>query len=172
MRTRSIFAGLVVIACLGLAACSNDDDPGGGGGDRLSAAELATRGDAVCTKLDADVKELASQFDNTIIFTPAQMLDLYKKTLPLVDEAIASFKELNPPTNLEAKYDEALAQLDTDRKTLADATASEEAAKKLFDAGVDPFTDSNEKLAAVGITACSADDADTGDATGADSTIP
>ncbi len=174
MRTRSFLVGLVVLACVGMGACSDDDDSDGGGtGDRLSAAELATKGNAVCTKLDADVKKLASQFDNTIIFTPPQMLELYKKLLPLVDKAIEDFGDLNPPANLDAKYDDALAQLGQDRKGLADATASEEAAKKLFDTGVDPFTATNEKLAAVGITACSDSSTETGDAgAGADSTVP
>ena len=146
--------GLLVLACsMGLASC--------GGDDRLTQAELATKGDEVCRKLAADVKKLASEFDAGIIFPPEQMQALFTKMVPLVDNAIAAFKDLNPPEDLETKYDAAVAQMAKDRTTLVAATKSPDAAKKLYDDGVDPFQSTNTKLAAAGITAC-----DTGGAEG------
>ena len=176
MRTRVTVMCLVVLACVGLASCSDDDDDGAsgtGGGERLTAAQLATRGDAVCNELDAEVKKLAADFDQTIIFTPEQMQTLYTKLVPLVDDAIEDFQGLEPPTDLEAKYDAAIEQMKVDRQKLVDASKSKEAAKTLFDGGVDPFQPTNEKLAAAGITACS-EDSPTGDGAGAagDTTIP
>ncbi|MGH9283764.1 MAG: hypothetical protein ACRD0S_12620 [Acidimicrobiales bacterium] len=156
MRSRALVVALAVVACLGLAACSDDDDGGesGGGGGRLTSTQLAQRGDAVCRALDAEVKDLAETFEDTIIFTGAQMLELYTKMVPLVDKAITSFKGLQPPSDLATRYQEALTQLETDRQSLVAATADEQAARRLYDGGTDPFTASNEKLAVAGITAC------------------
>lgn len=159
MRKRAVGLGLAVLLSMGLAACSDDGDGGaggngGGGGDRLSAAELATQGDAVCTKLDNDVKGLADSFPVSVDFTNEQMQEYYMKVLPLVDGAVTSFKALKPPEDLEQAFEAALAQLAIDRQTLEGATASPEAARNLFDTQVDPFTATNQKLAAAGITAC------------------
>ena len=154
MRKRAVGLCLALLLSAGLAACSDDGDGDGGGGDRLTAAELATQGDAVCTKLDSDVKGLADSFPVSVDFTNEQMQEYYKKVLPLVDGAVTSFKALKPPEDLEQAFEAALAQLAIDRQTLAGATTSPEAARNLFDTQVDPFTATNQKLAAAGITAC------------------
>lgn len=148
MRRRAVGLGLVVLSAVVLAACKNGDGP------RLSAAQLTERGDAVCVTLDNDVKALADSLPVSITFTPDQMQDYYTRIVPLVDKAVASFKKLVPPKDLEAAYESALAQVDIDRKTLEGATRSPEAAKNLFDTRVDPFTATGQKLAAAGITAC------------------
>lgn len=148
MRTRAVGLGLVVLAGIATAACGGSDTK------RLTAAELTARGNAVCTTLDGEVKALADSFPASITFTPEQMQDFYKKILPLVDKAVAGFEELEPPADLEPAFDSALEQVKTDRRTLAGATNSPQAAKNLFDTGVDPFTATNQKLAAAGITAC------------------
>ena len=148
MRNRAVGLGLVVLACVALVACGGDEK------DRLTADELTAKGDAVCVTLDNDVKALADTLPVSITFTPEQMQDYYKKIVPLVDKAVASFKALEPPKDLEAAFDSALAQVDIDRKTLVGATGSPAAAKNLFDTRVDPFTATNQKLAAAGITAC------------------
>ena len=170
MRTRAVVLALVAVAGLGLSSCSDDDDGATGSGDGsakgLSAKELATRGDAVCTRFAGEVQKLASEFDQTIIFTPDQMQALYTKMVPLVDGAIAEFKSLDPPATLDEKYDAALAQMEVDRQKLVTASESQESAKKLYDDGVDPFQSTNEKLAAAGITACSGGSAAGGDASG------
>lgn len=155
MRKRAVGLGLALLLSVGLGACSDDDDGGGGGGGRLTGAELATKGDAVCTKLEADVQALVDTFPVSADFTNQQMQDFYTKLLPLVDGAEASFKALRPPDDLEEALDAALAQFTIDRQTLAGATASPEAARNLYDTGVDPFTATNQKLAAAGIKACS-----------------
>ena len=155
MRKRAVGLGLALLLSVGLGACK-DDDGGGGGGGRLSAAELTTQGNAVCATLDAEVKKLLDSFPVSIDFTNEQMQEYYTKVLALVDNAVASFKKLRPPSDLQSSLEAALAQLDIDRKTLAGATASPEAARNLFDTQVDPFTATNQKLATAGITACGA----------------
>lgn len=168
VRKRAVGMGLVLVAMMATAACGGDDDGDdgeGAGGTRLTQAELATRGDAVCNRLDAAVKQLANEFEPSITFTPEQMQQLFQKLVPVVDTAITDFEELEPPENLEAKYDEALQQAADDRERLVAASESQESARMLFEGGQDPFTATNEKLAAVGITACSDDEATTeGDA--------
>ncbi|MGH9179983.1 MAG: hypothetical protein ACRD0N_15735 [Acidimicrobiales bacterium] len=155
MRWRAVVVGLVLLAGMGLAACSDDDDGGGGGGDgRLSAAELASEGDAVCRQFAADYQELAADYQDSPTFTEAQMQELYTKLVPLVDNALNSFQELEPPANLQAPYDAALAQFEQDRGTLVKASESQEEARRFYDAQIDPFVATNEKLTAVGITAC------------------
>jgi len=149
---RAVGVGLSVLACMALVAC------GDGGKDRLTAAELTTKGNAVCTTLDSEVKKLADTFPVSISFTPEQMQEFYSKILPLLDRAVAGFKDLEPPEDLEGAYDSAIDQIEIDRRTLAGATNSPAAAKNLFDTQVDPFTATNQKLAAAGITACGADD--------------
>ena len=148
MRTRAVGLGLVVAACVALAACGEDDT------QRLTAEQLTTQGDAVCVKLDNDVKALADTLPVSITFTPQQMQDYYKQIVPLLDQAVLSFKKLVPPEDLEAAYESALTQVEIDRKTLVGATSSPAAAKNLFDTRVDPFTATGQKLAAAGITAC------------------
>ena len=154
MRKRAVGLGLALLLCAALGACNDDDGGDGGGGDRLSAAELTAQGDAVCAKLQTEVTALTDSFPVSIDFTPQQMQEYYTKLLPLVDGAITSFKALKPPEDLEGAYEAAMAQIDIDRQTLAGATASPEAARNLFDTGVDPFTATNQKLAAAGITSC------------------
>lgn len=139
---------VAVAAAVGLAACGGGDDEG------LTRAELASRGDAVCRDLDAEVKKAAAEFQDEPQFTPEQMQALYKKLVPLVDDAVEDFKGLDPPEDLEAEYDAALDQIEKDRRTLVGATESQESAQRFYEAQVDPFTATNEKLAAVGITAC------------------
>lgn len=147
MGKRALGLGLVVAVSLALAGCGDD-------GTRLTAQELAAKGNAACTNLDKDVKALADSFPVSLNFTPEQMQDFYRKIVPLVDKAVADFKKLDPPKDLEGAFDSAMEQIDIDKRTLVGATASPEAAKRLFDTGVDPFTATNQKLAAAGITAC------------------
>lgn len=157
MRKVAIGAGLAMLA-VAVGAC-------GGGSESLTAAEVAARGDAVCNRLEGEVRAVAAEFPQTITFTPEQMQELWQKLVPKVDAAIDDFEELDGPEELEGRLDEAVEQARTDRTKLVEASESPEAAKALYDTGVDPFTATNEKLAAAGITACSDDDAVTeGDA--------
>jgi hypothetical protein len=153
VRSRAVVVGLVLLAVVGLAACSDDDD-GGGGGDRLSAAELTSQGDAVCRKFATEVQDLGEDYQQSVTFTEAQMQEFYTKMVPLVDDALSSFRDLDPPADLETQYEAALAQFEQDRGTLVKASETPEEARRFYDAQTDPFTATNEKLTAVGITAC------------------
>lgn len=153
MGKRAVELGLVVLACLALAGCS-DDKGGGGGGDRLTAAELTTQGNAVCTAVKEDVVAAADTVETGITFTPEKMQEFYTKLVPVLDKAIAGFKKLNPPEDLEPALDSAIEQAELDQKTLVGATNSQEAAKNFYDVGVDPFTATGQKLLAAGITGC------------------
>lgn len=154
MGKRAVGLGLVVLACMALVACSNDGDGGSGSGDRLTAAELTTKGNAVCARLKKDVLAAADTVETGITFTAEKMQEFNTKLLPVVDRAIAGFQALKPPADLEPALDSAIEQAEIDRKTLAGATTSPEAARNYFDTGVDAFTATGQKLAAAGITAC------------------
>lgn len=151
MGKLAVGLGVAMLASMALVACNDD---GGGGGDRLTAAELTTQGNAVCTKLKADVVAAADTVETGITFTADKMQELYTKLVPELDKAIAGFKDLKPPEDLEAALDSAIEQAEIDRKTLVGATASPEAARNFYDIGVDPFTATGQKLAAAGITEC------------------
>ena len=169
MGERAVRLGLAALACMALVACGGDDE------ERLTATELTAKGNAVCTKLDSDVKALADTLPVSISFTPEQMQDFYSKIVPLLEKAVASFEELDPPEDLADTYQSALDQIEIDRRTLEGATESPEAAKNLFDTQVDPFTATNQKLAAAGITACregSSSGTEGGGATESPSTSP
>lgn len=158
MRKGGVGAVLAVAAVLVAGACSEDD-----GGDRLTAAEVSARGDAVCNRFKQEVIAVAAEYQS-ITFTPEQMQEFYGKLVPKVDAAIKDFKEIEPPEDLEAQLDAAVAQAEKDRGTLVEAGDDQEAAQALYNSEQDPFEGTNEKLAAVGITACSDGGTDEGDA--------
>lgn len=149
-------AGLAVVAFVA-GACGGDDD-------RLSAAEVSARGDAVCERFQGEVTAVAAEFPQSITFTPEQMQQFWQRLVPKVDAAIEDFEEIEPPEELEDEMAAAVAQARADRQTLVEAGESQEAAQALYDSQEDPFGATNEKLAAAGITACSGDATTEGDA--------
>lgn len=151
MGKRAVGLGLVVLACLALVGCKDD---GGGGGGRLTAAELTTQGNAVCTVVKEEVVKAAETVVTGITFTPEKMQEFYTKLVPVLDKAIAGFKKLNPPSDLEPALDAAIEQAELDQRTLVGASKSQEAAKNFYDVGVDPFIATGQKLLAAGINGC------------------
>lgn len=161
MRKRAFGVGLVLlVAGVGLAACGDDDEDGGGG---LTRAELAARGDTVCRDFELDVQKVAAEFATTPQYTPAQMQEFWTKLVPVVDGAITKFEELDPPKDLETQYQAALDQIQKDREKLVVASKTQEDAERLYQSGQDPFTATNERLSAVGITECGDTDSATED---------
>jgi hypothetical protein len=149
-------AGLAMVALVA-GGCSGDDD-------RLTAAEVSARGDAVCERFQGEVTAVAAEFPQSITFTPQQMQEFWQKLVPKIDAAIEDFEEIEPPKDLEDEMAAAVAQAGKDRETLVAAGESPEAAQALYESQQDPFAATNEKLAAVGITACSDDGTTEGDA--------
>lgn len=140
----------VVLVCSALVvgACGGDDD-------RLTAAEVTARGNAVCDRFQGEVTAVVAEFPQSITFTPQQMQEFWQALVPKVDAVIEDFEEIEPPEDLQEKLAAAVAQAKEDRKTLAQAGETPEAARALYESQVDPFTATNEKLAAAGITSCS-----------------
>ena len=151
---RASGATLAVLAVVcGMASC-------GGTEKRLTRAELARRGDAICTNIDKrfDKAFVDSDLPQDMLPTEKQMQDFVKKIVPIVDDAIADLRDLEPPEDLEERYQAALAQAAKDRKALQSAADDPKAARRLFETREDPFAETNEKLAAVGITECADQD--------------
>jgi len=100
-RTLSIlgFAGLAV-----LAGC-------GGGGTPVDAQELVSRGDELCRAEQQNFKEIQQT-------PPANASEAADQTGELVDSAqkeLDALRDLEPPSNLDAKYD---AYLDAQEQAL------------------------------------------------------
>ena len=74
-----------------------------GGEDRLSQGELVAKGDAICEKYDKKLEALPEpqSVDDLVEYTD--------KGKGIVEDGVAELKELQPPEDLEAKYDEWLA---------------------------------------------------------------
>jgi hypothetical protein len=79
---------------------------GGGGGDRLSRQELVAKADAICQDYNAKFNALGQ---------PNSMDELKSfadKALPIAQEGRQKLGELKPPQDLEATYDDWLAEGD------------------------------------------------------------
>lgn len=144
----------MAVAVLAVGAC-------GGSEERLTREELAARGDALCTEVDdrfdQAFRETGLPRDDDL--TPEQVQSFVKKIVPILDETIDKFEDLEPPKDLEQQYDAALAQARKDYAKVAAAAETPEGAESLLNNEEDPFAETNRKFEAVGITECSDDDA-------------
>jgi uncharacterized cupredoxin-like copper-binding protein len=151
---------VLALAGTALAGC-------GGGGDRLSASEFRTRANAVCTEGNDDLDALVEDLPDEPEAEDVQQL--VEDIVPIADRMIEDLRELEPPEDLEARYDEALESAEAARDRLDEASESPEASMELFESESDPFEESNQKFDEVGLSACAGenegDDAGGGSAT-------
>ena len=95
---RSAFLILLVAV---LAGCG-----GGGGSDRLAADEYRQKADQICR--DANAKIAAVETPQTA----AGVREAAGKVKPIVEDAVADLKKLEPPKELEANVDKWMDQND------------------------------------------------------------
>jgi hypothetical protein len=83
-----------------VAACGGDN------GSPLTREEYASRADEICTDYRRKVDELGQPSNLS------QLADAADKTLPLLEDAIDGFKELEPPEGERATAEEWLREID------------------------------------------------------------
>ena len=87
---------IVLLATAGAAALLA---AGCGGDDRLSREELASRADAICTKYEGELDQLAE---------PQSLADverLAKEAKPVIEDGVDELDSLRPPEDLEDEWD-------------------------------------------------------------------
>jgi hypothetical protein len=97
MHVPRITAALAVGALI-FAGC-------GGGGDsnkQLSYSEFGQKADEVCKSANADIKQISSKLNGD----PANDAPILGQLIPKLKDADSKFKELKPPDELKADFDE------------------------------------------------------------------
>lgn len=130
-----------------LGACGGDD-----GGGRLSAEAFAARANETCTELQDEVE--ATFADLPPDGEPALYQGVIKKLVPLVDGGADDLDELQPPADIEARFDEALAAMRAGNDKVREASQSPEAAAAIFATDRDPYDDANAIFDELGLTEC------------------
>ena len=85
---------IVVLSAAAAAGCG-----GGDGGERLSRAEFVERADAICQKYEARLDALGRPAN------VAELRSFADRALPIAREGREELGELNPPQELEKRYD-------------------------------------------------------------------
>jgi hypothetical protein len=85
-------AAAIVAAATALAAC------GGGGNERLSAADFAKRGNAICRKYETKMHGIPRPR------TLDEAAQYFEQTAPLAKQEAAEFEQLEPPVGEEGAY--------------------------------------------------------------------
>lgn len=99
VRRRSL-AGIAALGAVAfIAGC-------GGGSDSLTAEEFRTQADAICADYNSQAASL------TAPTRPSEYLASLKEIVPLQKSQLDKLKELQPPSELSATFDEALALLE------------------------------------------------------------
>jgi len=93
----------LVLSILCLAGCGGGGG-GGGGSQRLSRDEYAAKADAICSKYNKLTSSAGTPKDL------ASLAKAFDKALPLLDNALAELRKLEPPKNEQHTVDRWLAQ--------------------------------------------------------------
>lgn len=145
----AVVATLAVLAMMA-SSC------GGSGTKRLTRMQFVAKGDAVCAISDERLeKAFAEEFGAKGAPTPEQMQAVLRRVVPVTEATVARLRRLEPPKELEHRFDAALVDAGRGIAALRKGAASPEAAKALFADETDPFDKANKGFEAVGITRCS-----------------
>lgn len=139
---------LVLWAGAALGACGGDDD----GGGRLSAEAFATRATETCTELQDDVE--ATFADLPPDGDPALYQGAIAELVPLVDGAADDLDDLQPPADVEGRFDEALAAMRAGNDKVREAGKTPAASAAIFASDRDPYDDANAIFDELGLTEC------------------
>ncbi|HEY6771442.1 MAG TPA: hypothetical protein VI035_03220 [Solirubrobacterales bacterium] len=108
---------VLVLVCFGGSGCG-----GGGGKDRVSAAELIERGDAICGKERSTFARVQAHPPPNASIAAEQTGELIKAT----EQANSGLRDLQPPEQLQSAYDSYLGARD---RVLDQMRRGEDAAK-------------------------------------------
>lgn len=162
-REIAVVATVVVLGAVGVGSCGDED--------RLSKKEFVARADAVCAESD---KKLQNAFREELSGpappTAKQMQAALKSVVPITERTVAALKKLEPPEDLEARFDDALIEAELAIATLRKGATSATEAQAVFSAPEDPFQKTNTGLESVGITACSQGGGDAAGVSGVNAT--
>ncbi len=121
-------AVLVLIAAAVAAGCGGG---GNGGGDRLSKSEFIAKADSICKQANDNVPTPPDELKNvdpTAASTTDEQLDAFGNYLDDVVKVfgneIDDLRDVNPPADLEDKFDSSLATLDEAVNELDEAGAA------------------------------------------------
>ena len=139
---------VAVLAASVLAGC--------GGDDRLSKAEFAKRGNAICTAYNKKVKALGSPD------SMAEIPDYVDRAIPLLDDARKQLSALEPPTDYEKDFDAYVSAADGAkahaRELAAAASENDQQALQRVAAEADRDKKASDAAARrVGLTTCTED---------------
>ena len=143
-----VYVVVAAVMAVSLGACSSTE--------RLTATELAAKGNVVCADSD---KKLRKVFEEELGGggdpTPKQMQAVLRRVVPIVEGTVTGLRSLEPPKELQDKFEDALGEAEEAILALRKGAASAEAAQALFSAPQDPFAKANKGLESVGIGTCS-----------------
>ena len=97
-------ASFLVLATLFAAGCGGGGGGNGGGPKRLSAADFATKADAICGKYNKQANNLGNPK------TLAGLAKAFDKALPVLNSVLAELHGLKPPAKEQHAVDRWLAQ--------------------------------------------------------------
>lgn len=119
LRRRPL-AGLAAIGAVALiAGCGGDSD------SSLSAEDFRTQADAICADTDRQIDALSEPS------SADQVLTFLRAGLPIQQEQLDRLRELDPPDDLQDRYDEALGLLEQQTEAI-------DAAADRIEAGEEP----------------------------------
>jgi hypothetical protein len=94
-------AALFGILTLLLAACGGGS--GGGGSTSLSAVDFRKQADAVCAKYEQKLNDIGQPT------SLSELGDFVDKAVPLIEQGNTELQKLQPPDELQADWDKAMA---------------------------------------------------------------
>lgn len=153
---RRPLAGLAVVGAAALiAGC-------GGGSDSLSAEEFREQADAICADANRELDGLTEPAG----FDSEQVLPFLTSGLQIQEEQLDRLRGIDPPSELEDTWNEAIDLLEQRQAALQEAAdkiaAGESAQAVLNDDELDRLREeANQKADDLGLTVCGSDDDDT-----------
>jgi hypothetical protein len=148
MRTHRLAALALFSLVAGAAVGCGEEE------DRLTAAELAEQGNAICADVSEEFEAAFADVGDEEP-TPEQMQAFAATAAEITGDAIARFEDLEPPEDLEQDWDDTLEAARAANAQLEEAGEDADAAAALLSSEEDPFAEVNAGLEGVGITACS-----------------
>ena len=130
MRQATLILGavLVLLAAVVAAGCWGDGD---GGGDRLTKSEFIAKADSICKEANEKIPTPPDEIRNidpTKLDATDEQLDAFGNYLDdivgVFRDEVDELREVNPPADLEDKYDSVLATLDEAVNELDEAAAA------------------------------------------------
>ncbi|MDQ3992684.1 MAG: hypothetical protein M3229_03395 [Actinomycetota bacterium] len=162
MPPRALLAVGAALPLLALAACGD-----GGGGDRLSKRELVQQANAICADYGKRIDEIQKKYERRITGLEGKrnldaIADFAGESRTVAADGVAELRALEPPDDLEQRYDEWLATGDKTVERIDDLHDAAEAGdsrgvKQIVGRADDEQRESDRLAAQLGLTECAED---------------